>query len=232
VVLGADYVATHAGARAGRYVMLAISDTGTGMTPEVKARLFDPFFTTKGPGKGTGLGLAVVHGIVTQSEGRIEVYSEPGVGTTFRLYFPALPSPETVAPVAERLPPPRARAGAVILVVEDEDAVRRVAVRGLRAHGYRVLEAAGPRVALDLLEEGGGQVDLMLTDVVMPEMSGRVLAEIVKQRHPDLAVLFTSGYTDDAVVRHGILAEEVAFIQKPYTPQALLEKIEELLSPG
>ncbi|MFN8651140.1 MAG: PAS domain S-box protein [Gemmatimonadales bacterium] len=225
--LDAEFVRTRPALRAGRHVILSLSDTGLGMPPEVRARIFEPFFTTKEQGRGTGLGLAVVHGIVSQSGGTIEVYSETGKGTTFRIYLPStFRSPESALPHAQGAP---VAGTETVLVVEDEESIRRLTTQALRRHGYRVLQASDGEDALALLHRYGGEVDILVTDVVMPRMDGRTLAEQMHTLMPGLKVLYTSGYTDDAVVRHGILQAEVAFLSKPYTPSTLLRKIRQVL---
>ena len=197
------------------------------MSPEVRARVFEPFFTTKEQGRGTGLGLAVVHGIVSQSGGGIEVYSEAGRGTTFRVYLPTASG--AVEPTVSQAQEGPAHGSETVLVVEDEESIRRLSTRALRSHGYRVLQACDGEDALALLHRYGGAVDILVTDVVMPRMDGRTLAEQMKVLMPGVKVLYTSGYTDDAVVRHGLLQAEVAFLSKPYTPKALLRKIRQVL---
>jgi two-component system, cell cycle sensor histidine kinase and response regulator CckA len=220
---------THPTAAPGRYAKLAIADTGCGMTPEIQSRMFEPFFTTKGRGKGTGLGLAVVYGIVQQSGGMIDVSSEPGTGTVFTIYLPTVSDSPAVRPETGRS---LDLAGTeTILLVEDEDAVRRVATRVLERKGYQVFGAADGREALELLEGHKGSFDLLLSDVVLPAMDGPSVAEAVRARHPNVRVLFASGYMDDAVTRRGVLAEEGAFLQKPYSPSVLLRRIREMLDP-
>jgi two-component system, cell cycle sensor histidine kinase and response regulator CckA len=198
------------------------------MAPEVKARVFEPFYTTKEKGKGSGLGLAMVYGIVKQSGGHIEVDSEVGVGTAFTIYLPTATT-ERPSSAAHAAGPARAAGTEAVLLVEDEGDVRRMAASALTSFGYDVLEAGSGVEALRLLEARGGAVDLLATDVVMPGMSGRELAGALRPRYPALKVLYMSGYTDDAVVRHGILQADVAFLQKPYTPTALARKVREVL---
>jgi PAS domain S-box-containing protein len=221
------YAKTHVEARPGRFVMLAISDTGGGMTPEVKARIFEPFFTTKGVGQGTGLGLAVVHGIVKQSGGNVDVYSEAGIGTTFRIYLPGVEQPAAALPGSAPEAPTQGQE--TILLVEDEDNVRDLATVVLEGCGYRVFTAPEGLAALQLMATCREAIDLLVTDVVMPQMGGRKLAETLLAEHPELRVLFMSGYTDDAVVRHGVLQANANFLQKPFTPTSLARKVREVL---
>lgn len=229
VFLGEDYARSHPEVRPGRYVMLAVTDTGIGMPEEVKRRLFEPFFTTKGPGYGTGLGLAVVHGIVKQSDGTIEVYSEPGVGTSFKIYLPGVDQPATAGKSLPSLGPPP-RGTETLLLVEDDVAVRALTHFALQQCGYTVLEASHGEEALRVATNHRGKIHLLVTDVVMPGMGGRVLAERLLSLHPEMRVLYVSGYTDDAVVRHGILHEEVNFLQKPFSPNALAHRVREVLA--
>jgi two-component system cell cycle sensor histidine kinase/response regulator CckA len=216
----------HGGAQPGSYVLLDVADNGTGMTEEVKARAFDPFFSTKGVGKGTGLGLSVTLGIVEQFGGHIELTSEVDVGTEIEIYFPSM---REAAPPKMSNRPAQARGSETILLVEDEPGVRRVAMRILRAAGYKVLDADGAATAMALFEEHGDTIDMMITDVVMPEMDGRRLAEQLHLKRPFLRVLYMSGYTDDAVVRYGISHAEMPFLQKPFTAQDLKAKVRSVL---
>jgi len=208
------------------FVMLAVTDTGTGMDEATKARIFEPFFTTKQPGKGTGLGLATVYAIVTQAGGFIWVYSELGHGTSFKIYLPQVDGVATTAAVA-RVDLPRGTE--TVLLVEDAAAVRAVARQVLQRQGYRVLEASDGVDALHLAARYQGTIDLVLTDVVMPRAGGRELAERLLTVRPDTRVLYMSGYTDDSVVRHGILEGGVAYLQKPFSPEGLARKVREVL---
>jgi PAS domain S-box-containing protein len=212
---------------AGKYVLLAVTDTGCGMTEEVKAHLFEPFFTTKRPGEGTGLGLPTVYGIVKQSGGHIEVESQPGAGTTFRVYLPR--TNEAPAEEKPEATGPAPRGSETVLLAEDEDGVRALVRQVLRAGGYAVLEAQDGAEALGLAALPVGPIHLLVTDVVMPGLDGRGLAERLAGRHPGLKVLYLSGYTDDEVVRRGVSQEEVHFLQKPFSPAALVRKVREVL---
>jgi CheY-like chemotaxis protein len=222
-----DYVRVHAGAAAGRYVCIAVSDTGHGMTKEVQAHIFEPFFTTKEPGKGTGLGLATVYGIVKQSEGFIYVYSEPGHGTAFKIYLPAV---EGDIEKAAELPPAR-RGSETILLVEDEEGLRELIAELLEENGYQVLVAEGPTKAIETAASHGGVIHLLLTDVVMPQMNGPELARRLKERRPDVRVLYMSGYTEDAIANRGVLEPGVSLISKPFSQEALARKLRDLLDP-
>jgi two-component system, cell cycle sensor histidine kinase and response regulator CckA len=226
--LDAAYVAQHRGASAGRHVMIAVSDTGVGMDEMTRARVFEPFFTTKAVGHGTGLGLATVYGIVKQSGGSIWVYSEPGRGTTFKIYLPRIK--ESVAEaVDKRTEPESPRGSETILVVEDDEIVRTLTCQALRRYGYLVVEAANGGEALLACERHPETIPLMITDVVMPHISGPELAARLRRLHPEIHVLYISGYTDDAVVRHGLLDEALSFLQKPFTPSALVHKVRDIL---
>ncbi len=227
VHLDAGFVEGVAGVEPGDYVVLAVSDTGTGMDAATCARVFEPFFTTKPAGKGTGLGLSTVFGIVQQSGGYVDVHSEAGHGTTFKAYFPR--TSRAADSKAGSGVIPVVRSTETILLVEDEDQVRAVACAILRRNGYHVLEASGGGEALQISKEFAGRIHLLLTDVVMPRMNGRKLSELLLVERPDMHVLFASGYTDDAIVHHGVLEEGVAFIQKPFTPTSLLRKVRDVL---
>jgi PAS domain S-box-containing protein len=232
VVLDEQYVSTHLEVTPGPHVMLAVTDTGEGMSQAVAARIFEPFFTTKEVGKGTGLGLSVVFGIVKQSGGSISVYSEPGLGTTFRIYFPQV-EPTLVAEQSPvRVPKQEIallRGNETILLVEDEEAVRIFAASVLRRQGYEVIEAQNGVEALDVLERTHGSVRLLLTDVVMPEMGGPALVARLRDLYPTLPVLYMSGYAERAVVHNGLVKSKQAFLQKPFTPIVLARKVREVL---
>jgi PAS domain S-box-containing protein len=231
VVLDEAYVAGHVEARVGEYVRLAVSDNGCGMSPEVRAHLFEPFFTTKGLGQGTGLGLATVYGIVKQNNGFIGVYSEPGQGTTFQIHLPRHAAP-TVSPAGPEAAPAPGRGHETILLVEDEPALLRISRRVLENLGYRVLAARGPGEAIQLAREHAGTIHLLMTDVVMPEMNGRDLAKNLLSQYPHLKRLFMSGYTADVIAHHGVLDPGIHFLQKPFTVEALADKVREALGGG
>ncbi len=217
--------ALHGLDRTGRHAMLSVADTGVGMTPEIRARVFEPFFTTKEPGKGTGLGLATVYGIVAQTSGGISVYSEPGHGTTFHLYFPQIQvsAPAVTEPVAA----PRG-GSETILLVEDEPAVRAVAAAMLGKLGYQVIVATHADEALLLANQPGITIDLVLTDVVMPGMDGPAMIRKLRERRPDLRALLMSGYTGDAVTSRGLAESGDPIIQKPFTNAALADQLRRL----
>jgi CheY-like chemotaxis protein len=218
----------HMGVKPGKYVMLSVSDTGIGMTPEVQSRIFEPFFTTKEKGRGTGLGLATVYGIVTQGHGHIWVYSEPGRGATFKIYFPRL---EAVAEegAQRRSPGEMPRGAETILVVEDETGVRNLVLRILRKQGYQALEARNGHEALELRRKHGGKIDLLMTDVVMPGMSGIDLAEQIRPFCKDLKVVFMSGYTDRAFAERQSLPEGSRYLPKPFSVEKLATQVREIL---
>jgi len=223
------YAGPNVDLRAGSYVVLAISDTGMGMDPETITHLFEPFFTTKAPGKGTGLGLATAYGIVKQSGGAISVYSEPSRGTTVKIY---LPSAEAKAAVeaAEQAPASALRGSETILVLEDEARVRKLICEVLAGRGYQVLEAVRGEEAVRIAAEHHGRIHLLLADVVMPEMSGPQALEQIRERRPNMKVLFMSGYTDEAMAHHGILDSGAPFLQKPFLPETLARKVREVLA--
>jgi len=228
-LVDASYSGQNVDLKPGSYVMLAISDTGMGMDQETVTHLFEPFFTTKAPGKGTGLGLATAYGIVKQSGGAISVYSEPGHGTTIRIYLPSADA-KAAAEVAEPVPLAAQRGDETILVLEDEARVRKLVCEVLTSRGYKVLEAVRGEQAVRIAAEHDGRIDLFLTDVVMPEMSGPQVLEQIRASHPHTKVLFMSGYTDEAMMHHGILDSGAPFLQKPFLPETLARKVREALS--
>jgi PAS domain S-box-containing protein len=227
--LDESYTRLHVDVKPGIYVMLAVSDTGDGMAEETRAHIFEPFYTTKEQGQGTGLGLATVHGIVNQSDGHIWVYSEPGQGTTFKIYLPEIETDKQI-----RRPPEKsaesARGFESILLVEDENMVRDLAHRILLDDGYTVLVTRHGAEALQICEQHSGPIHLLVTDVVMPGgLSGRELADRLKSLRPEMKVLYMSGYPDKAIVHHGVLDPGIAFLDKPFTPTALTQKVREVL---
>jgi signal transduction histidine kinase/ActR/RegA family two-component response regulator len=225
-----DYAAANTDVQAGQYVMISVTDTGTGMPPEVVERAFDPFYTTKGAGRGTGLGLSQVHGFVKQSQGHVKIYSEPGVGTSIKIYLPrnmgeleALDSQQR--PVGEL---PHGKPDEIVLVVEDDERVRHLSVDALRELGYTVVQAADAGQAMTVLTLQP-RVDLLFTDVVMPDLDGRRLADRAREQRPGLKVLYTTGYTRNAIVHNGMLDADVAFLPKPFTIEQLARKVRQVL---
>jgi PAS domain S-box-containing protein len=230
VVLDRAYTARHMGVEPGEYVMLAVSDTGVGMDDDVKDHLFEPFFTTKEKGKGTGLGLATVHGVVKQNNGHIWVYSEPGRGTTFKIYLPHVSKGAAGAPsLSRQTVAPPARGSETLLLVEDEAGVRELARDILTAQGYQVLMARDGLQAIQVAEGHEGPIHLMIADVIMPSMGGRALADQLKVSRPEMRVLYTSGYTDNAIVHHGVLDKGIHFLSKPLELEALARKVRDVL---
>ncbi len=227
VEIDEPYRERHPDARAGPHVMLAVSDTGIGLTPEVRRHLFEPFFTTKEPGTGTGLGLATVFGIVQQSGGFVHAYGEPGQGATFKVYLPRIDGEAEASPPGEA--PPVRGGTETVLVAEDDRGVRSLVVSTLAAKGYAVIEAENGSEALAAAERHSGRIDLLVADVVMPAMGGRELADRLKARRRGIGVVYMSGYTDDAVHRRGAIEPGAAFLQKPFTPTALAAKVREVL---
>ncbi len=228
VDLDQTYADTHLAVTSGPYVMLAVTDTGSGMDAHTRAHIFEPFFTTKEKGKGTGLGLATVYGIIKQSGGNVWVYSEPGAGTTFKIYLPRVV--ETVEPPQPALIRASQPQGSeTILLVEDEESIRSLVLGILQAHGYKVLGAGHPHEALDISKKFEGPIHLLFTDVVMPQMNGREVAEQISAARPNTKVLYMSGYTDHAIAHHGVLNPGVPFLQKPFSPEALAHKVREVL---
>jgi two-component system cell cycle sensor histidine kinase/response regulator CckA len=229
VVLDRGYAATHQSVEPGSYVMMSVTDTGCGMSEETKLRVFEPFFTTKGPGRGTGLGLATVYGVVKQSGGYIYVYSEVGRGTTFKIYLPQIDA-EVEKPSTEIENKSQQRGTETVLFVEDEQSVRELVKDYLGANGYHVLEATDGVQALRVAASHPGPIDMLITDVVMPHLSGPELVAQLSKERGEMKVLFISGYTDDTVFRHGVLEGDVAFLQKPFNLKALAQKVREILA--
>ena len=228
VVLDSQFTQTHRAVEPGPYVMLAVSDSGVGMSEDVRSRIFEPFFTTKEKDKGTGLGLSTVYGIVKQSGGSIWVYSEPGQGTTFKVYLPCV---DQIADISEAAPPSADYRGTeTVLLVEDEDLVRQIASEMLMTNGYRVLQAQHGNEAVDVSLNHEGVIDLLVTDVVMPVMGGPELARRLAKTRPEMRVLYISGYTDGDIVHSGVLQERTAFLQKPFTAEAFGRKLREVIS--
>jgi CheY-like chemotaxis protein len=227
-VLDEEYSRTHAGVGAGEYVAISITDTGMGMDAETQARIFEPFFTTKGVGEGTGLGLATVYGIVQQSSGHVWVYSEPGRGTTFRIYLP-LADEQTLN--SRPAPPSQSVRGTeTVLVVEDNAAVRTAICRILRRAGYDVLEAEDGADARAICGDSRRAIHLLITDVVMPKVSGPDLAIELVAARPEMKVLFMSGYSGHAITRHGVLRDGVSFLHKPFSPASVTHAVREVLT--
>jgi CheY-like chemotaxis protein len=229
VDLDENYLRAHAGARPGPHVLLAVSDTGRGIDAQTLPRIFEPFFTTKEKGKGTGLGLSTVYGIVKQSGGYIMVYSEPGHGSSFKVYLPRVDDAAEPLAAPPNPPPQPPRGAETILLAEDDTALREMIREILAEAGYAVLEAGSLEEALAAVRSHPGPIHLMLTDVVMPRASGRDVATQVAAVRPGLCVLYMSGYTDEAIVHHGVLDAGTHFLQKPFTSDALLRKLRTVL---
>jgi two-component system, cell cycle sensor histidine kinase and response regulator CckA len=228
VTLDDDYCAAHVGVQPGRYARLSVSDTGIGMSPELQTRIFEPFFTTKEAGKGTGLGLATVYGIVKQSGGNIWVYSEEGMGATFKVYLPVDSTEHTADQRCEAVRGQWSKGTETVLLVEDAPMIRRLAREVLARAGYTVMEAGDANQASQVATKEA-RIDVLLTDVIMPGPSGIELADQLKAAHRNLRVLFMSGYTDNAIVRNGLLGNSATFLQKPFTPEELLRKLRSVI---
>jgi CheY-like chemotaxis protein len=229
VGLDAEYASAHPEVRPGPYILLAVSDDGFGIDSATLSHLFEPFFTTKGLARGTGLGLATVYGIVKDSGGHLSVYSEVGSGTSFKVYFPRVDEEVALTDTPKPEAADTKDGKETVLLVEDEEDVRTFTRHLLHSFGYRVLDASDGVEAMRVSEQHREPIPLLISDVIMPRMGGRQLAENLKSVRPDLKVLFISGYTDDAIVRHGVLQSDVAFLQKPFTPTALASKVREVL---
>jgi CheY-like chemotaxis protein len=224
-----DYAAAHAEVVAGQYILLAVSDTGAGMTPDVIERAFDPFYTTKGAGRGTGLGLSQVYGFIKQSRGHVKIYSEAQHGTTVKVYLPRYVGEGADRdPISASNETPAGSRDQIVLVVEDDERVRRMSVDALQELGYGVLEASGPLAALEYIRTHP-RIDLLFTDIVMPDMNGRQLAETARQEKPNLKVLYTTGYTRNAIVHNGMLDPGIALLTKPFSLNQLATKVRQVL---
>jgi CheY-like chemotaxis protein len=230
VDLTEEFAVSRPGIVPGRHITLAVTDSGVGMSEEVKRHLFEPFFTTKDPGKGTGLGLAVVHGFVKQCGGCVEVRSEPGTGTCFTIYLPRIDARGSSGAGVSEAGAGHARGTETILLIEDDDAVRALTKHVLQRCGYTVLEASRGTDGLRLAAAHRTPIHLLITDVVMPGIPGRMVAEQIGDSHPETKVLYVSGHTNDDVVRTGVLHDAVHFVQKPFAPAAIAHKVREILS--
>ena len=227
--LDEGYVHEHFQVQPGSYVLLSVTDTGTGMTPEVQSHLFEPFFTTKGPGKGTGLGLVTVYGIVKQSGGHVSVYSEPGLGSTFKIYLPRTDTPQPRREYGEPIGQ-RACGSETILVVEDEDSVRNMAVQILTQSGYTVLQTSRPETAVEIAAAYNGPIHLVLTDVVMPgKMSSQKMVQHLLASRPEMRVLYMSGYTEDLIADRGVLVAGTHLLDKPFSIYTLTRQVRQVL---
>jgi CheY-like chemotaxis protein len=224
-----DYARQHGDVEPGEYVMLSVTDTGSGMTEEVKAHIFEPFFTTKPQGKGTGLGLATCYGIVKQSGGHIDVFTELGKGTTFKIYLPRVDADADPQPEQPKILE-WATGQETILVAEDEPDVRNLTAGILRDLGYRVMEASNGKEGIRVAEQNPtDKIDLLFTDIVMPQLDGKQLADWFGTARPDTKILFTSGYMADAMIQHGISEDRIAFLEKPFTPEVLAQRVRDVL---
>ena len=223
------YARTHVGVLPGRYVLLTVSDTGLGMDEDTLARIFEPFFTTKGPGKGTGLGLSTVYGIVQQSNGHLWVYSEPGRGTSFKIYLPRVDEPADNLST-NGLAPHNARGHETILLVEDDPQVRELTCALLKGSGYSVLSTDRMMEVEAYCREHKGAIHLLLTDMIMPGITGKEVAKVVQRLRPGIRILYMSGYTDDVIDHHGGLGPETFFLQKPFTNTSLADKVRQALA--
>jgi len=224
------YILSHSQILPGPFVQLSFTDNGTGMDEATKAHIFEPFFTTKAAGNGTGLGLATIYGIVKQSNGYMWVYSEPGQGTSFKIYFPRVSHPKDLAESSTPDSPVLPAAGQTILIAEDEDAVRAILVKACSKAGYHILAATNGEEAMALSESHGGRIDLLVTDVIMPGISGRVLADHITRQRPEIRVLYCSGYAENTMIDRGVLGSRKAFLQKPFSTNALLQAIHRVLT--